>query len=257
MQPTPYSSEALQDIDALFRRQILFYAQAQDQILEEAKALTKAFYAFQKNLSHQIRKDTELREWSDLSISVRKLRGYVTIQWRVRMWYKSTRDGRKGFNAKHLGKRKNSTNYKQSLAKVASAAEYQTVMDLEDRFVTLRHWSVVIHEARKHMLQTAATLGIAIKDDPAYLIGQESAPVIHERIGNLLLLLRYRLWPEHSEADLQAGFIPLIDPRAGLTGDVDAQAAHATLQKLEQDYTNLGHILRGKTHRKNDHPGSN
>ncbi len=127
--------EALKDTEAMLRRQMLFYVQVQDQILEDARKMVKTFYEEQNLRSHQIRKDNENREWSDLSISVRKLRGYVTIQWRIRMWYKSSRDGRKGFNAKHLSKGRNTKNYKKSLAAYASPAEYDAVMALEEQVI--------------------------------------------------------------------------------------------------------------------------
>ncbi|QFX96177.1 conjugative transfer protein MobI(A/C) [Acidithiobacillus thiooxidans] len=242
-----FSPESLKDIEALLRRQMLFYAQAQDQILAEAKKLAGEFYIFQKQLSHQIRMDNENREWSDLSISVRKLRGYVTIQWRIRYWYKSSRDGRKGFNAKHLSKSKNSSHYKKSLAKEASAAEFQTVMQLEDQFIVLRHLSGVVRDAQKQLVDTMKSLGIDYSANSVLSADQESAYALHERIGNLLLLLHYRLWPQHNAADTQAGFVPLIDPKAGVSRNVDPTALHAALSRMEQSYAELEQLFMGKS----------
>lgn len=230
----------------MLHRQMLFYVQTQDQILEDAKNLALEFYDFQKTFAYQVRRDEERKEWSDLSINVRKIRGYVVIHWRVRKWYKSSKDGKRSFNAEHIKKQRNSKNYKRALAAYTSPSEFDTVMELEDKFIKLREMSITVREAQKQLMSTARKLGFQIDERSSQSSDQESAYSIHDRVGNLLLLLRYRLWPKQSEADIQAGFVPLIDASAGVPRDANAQAVQTSLRKIENEHAVLGDLLLGK-----------
>lgn len=247
-----YEMRSSKDTEAMLRRQLLFYAQTQDQILEDAKNLAQEFYSFQKTFAHQIRRDDEKREWSDLSINVRKIRGYVIIHWRVRKWYKSSKDGKKSFNAEHIKKQRNSKNYKRSLAMYTSPLEFDTVMELEDKFIHLREMSIVVRDAHKQLMSTAKKLGLNL-EEKTQAGEQETAYAIHDRIGNLLMLLRYRLWPRQSEADTQAGFVPLIDASAGVPREANAQAVQISLRKIDREHETLGDLLMGKSPAKGGH----
>ncbi|MBE7563895.1 hypothetical protein H7F10_13270 [Acidithiobacillus sp. HP-6] len=231
------------NLEVMFQRQMLFYQQVQDLIFEDAQKKAQEFYASQKKLSQQIHKDNQTKEWSDLSIAVRKtINGSVTVHWRSRIWYKSSNNSRKNFNARHISKARNSQNYKKSLAKHATTEEYETVMRLEDQFEKLRKFSRSVQDARRQLLKTAKELGFSIKDDP-FIIGQESAYALHEQIGNLMLLLRHKIWPTQTDADRQADFVQLVDPHAGLPRNVDTRELHASLQKLEEAHVVLGNLL--------------
>ena len=116
-------------------------------------------------------------------------------------------------------------------------------MELEDQFVSLRNFSTTVRDAQRRMLNTAKALGFSIKNEHAFVSDKESVLDMHEQIGNLILLLRYRLWPIQTEADLQAGFIPLINPQAGLRREVDPRAVHTALQKIEEAHRALGNLL--------------
>ena len=237
-------TEARKNVEVFIQRQMLFYQNVQNIIFEEAQRLAEEFYVNQKALSDQARKDNKNREWSDLSIAVRKsYNNCVTIYWRIRIWYKSADNDKPKFNAQHISKARNSHNYKKALAKHATAAEYNNVMELEDQFVSLRNFSTTVRDAQRRMLNTAKALGFSIKNEHAFVSDKESVLDMHEQIGNLILLLRYRLWPIQTEADLQAGFIPLINPQAGLRREVDPRAVHTALQKIEEAHRALGNLL--------------
>ncbi|MBU2839162.1 hypothetical protein HF670_06200 [Acidithiobacillus thiooxidans] len=238
-----HQTEARRNLEVMFQRQMLFYQQVQDIIFDDAQKKAQEFYAIQKKLSQQVHKDNQNKDWSDLSIAVRKtINGSVTVHWRIRIWYKSTNNSRKNFNARHISKARNSQNYKKSLAKHAIAEEYETVMKLEDQFERLRKFSKTVQDARRQMLKTSKELGFSMKDEP-FIIGQESAYALHEQIGNLMLLLRHKIWPTQTDADRQADFVPLIDPHAGLPRDVDTRELNTSLQKLEEAHVVLGNLL--------------
>ena len=237
--------ESMQELAQIFRRQMFFYDLAQDAILEEAQARAKAFFMAQKKRSEKLRMDSENREWSDLSVQVRKWRGQVVIYWRIRYWYKARRDGRKRFHAKHLAKTKSSYNYKRAISKEATTEEYGEAIALEEHFIHLRQRSMAIFHARKALLSISKELGIELRETERINREAETAYAIHERMGNLLLLLRHRIWPDRSEADKDAGFVPMVDAMSGLN-NVDPRALNDALKEMDSAYEKLRKALLAK-----------
>lgn len=221
------------EMQQMQRRQVYFFMRMQEQIQSEAQRLVDRFYARQKSRSQVIRKESDLREWSDLSVQVRLLRGQqVTIHWRKKIWYRSSRDSKLHFQTVHITKPKGSRDYKKALAKHATSVEYDDVMALEDRFAELREYARQVHRMQVELRKVSGQMDIALPESERTGKESESAWAIQERIGNLIAVLKYRLWPNESEADRQADFVPMLDGAAGVRQDVDPRKVRAAVDAL-------------------------
>ena len=235
-----------QEMQQMLRRQMYFFAQMQEQIQDEARQLVESFYVRQKARSQAIRKESDLREWSDLSVQVRLLRGQqVTIHWRKKNWYRSSRDGKLHFQTEHITKPHGSHDYKKTLAKQATSTEYEDVMALEGRFSELREYAKRLHQMQADLRKAANQMELALPESERTGKDRESAWAIQERIGNLIHLLKYRLWPNESEADQQAGFIPMVDGASGLGHDIDPRKVRVALDALMAAHEVLLDVFSG------------
>lgn len=227
------------EMQQMFRRQLFLYEQSQERIFEEAKKIAHIFYRHQKARSEAVRAESAKQEWSDLSVQVRRWRKQILITWRVRYWFKSHKDGRRRFSSTHLTKKKNVHHYKVALSKVASTEEYEEVMEMEEKFTALRMYSRQLHQMEKDIQDAADMLGIALPETERTAQDTETAWAIQERIGNLLNLLKVRLWPNLSDADEQAGFVPMIAPGSGAGNGVDPRKMMDAITEMNQAYAKI------------------
>ena len=231
--------ELSREFATLSHRQSVQYGLFQEQLHEQALSLAREFMRHRNAESFASR---NREEWSDLSVQVRRLRGSVTIHWRIRSWYKAHEDGTRRANSKHIHKSsKSAEDYRGALARLAKAWEYEEVMEAERRFARIRAISSALLAAEKTMEKMAKEMDSVVPSMTA--VTTESPYSIVERIGNLSSLLRAKLWPNARPEDVEAGFVPSISESSGIPTSVNPIEVDAALIAMDSNIHHLSDLL--------------
>lgn len=227
----------------LLLRQITLIDLAQDALTDEARRISTKFMQDQEQRSRTALSEGEKAMWSNLTIQVRSRSNYLSIHWHYRKWGTYKEGGiKRRYRSEHIKKDRHAKTYLSAVLALSKPAQYESITEAERRFAEIRSLYADLLSMRKsikNMIRDFDASGLM--QDAFYQDNRsdETVPMLHERAGNLMLMMRRKLWPTFTQADMDAGFVPPISADSGVSTRCDALRLYTAIEQSLQAHEHL------------------